>query len=66
MGCLVWQMRAPAFAALHTLSYTARPDVLLQRSEKQPACFVCLYLKGLQNFPGKSDIKSIVFAKKGS
>lgn len=39
--------------ALHSLSYTVYPDVLLQWGEKQPACLVCLLLKGLQNFPGK-------------
>lgn len=40
-------------AALHSLSYTVYPDGLLQWGEKQPACLVCLLLKGLQNFPGK-------------
>ena len=53
-------------AALHALSYMARPDVLLQWSEKQPACFVCLFLKELQILSGKSDMKSIIFAKKGT
>lgn len=49
--------------ALHTPSYTVHPDVLLQWSEKQPICLICLFKKELQNFPRKSDIKSIIFVR---
>lgn len=37
-------------AALRTLSYMACPDVLLQWSKKEPACFVCFFLKRAAEF----------------